>query len=649
MAHVLPVLAFGVGLWLIGASVAVAASQRLGPGQALCGFPLGVAVIALVSLTQVLVPFRFGPGSVGLAWLSVLACAAVAGLVSRRWRAPEVRSRPFSGARAALIVALALLGSFLGAVLVLWVAGGRTLETVSQTWDAFFDTNAIRWGYESGDLAPSRISDFTRFEPVNAWYPTVFHSLGALFMHMSGSDAVVASNVAAATLAGALWPSTVALGARTILGPTRLVTLGALVLQAGFLGMPWAPLGWGVLWATTVAATMTPLVIAGFARTVGRTHEAPTRHTRAKGLALLVAGVLGILAYHPRVLVIVAALLFALWCWLWLEDLWQHRRTPGRRRLVDACVLAASLIVLLLVVLFVGRHSFEARRWPVDNPWWRELLNYLVNAPVTGIPQLITAALVVLGAVLLARRRRWHWMLVLLLAAIAIDVVTAVTQGMTVFNGITRFWYNDRYRTIVLPAFPAVLVALVAVRALVDRWNLPAVRARCRLTMAALAALIVAWGSASASGYLSGTYGKAAQDPAASVVSPQERAFFAEVARIVPRDAKILNNPHDGSAFLYAYANRWPVFMVAGGVRASTINGYALRTTMNTELPVLVCRRFLADDIRYVLTGGQTYHRGVILPDPAPAMEVPDGFPILRKVASGADFTLWEVHGCPIT
>jgi hypothetical protein len=644
----LSILAFGVGLWLVGLTIAVTANRRIGPGEVLAAFPVGVVVAAVVPLAQIAVEFRFGWGPLAVAWLAGLVLAALASRWRSRWRSDEEGA--WSGSRAAVATGLALLGCFGLAVLALWAAGGFTLETVSQTWDAFFDTNAIRWGYESGDLAPTRISDFTRFEPLHTWYPTTFHALAVLFMQLSGSNAVVASNVAAAAVAGLLWPSTATVGVRALLGRTRLTTVGTLAVQCGFLGMPWLTLGWGVLWATTVAATMVPLVIAGVGSAAGLTGRDVTGSVRVRGGALAAAGVVGILVFHPRVLVTLSVLLFGLWCWWWAEDLWARRRAAGRRRVLAVTVLVGSLAVFLVGVLFIGRHTFQTRRWPVEIPWWEEVYRYVVNAPVSGIPQL-TAVLVGFGVVLLLRGQRWRWLVVLFLGAIVLDIITAVTQGMYIFNGLTRFWYNDRYRTVILPAFPGLVVAVIALRESVDRWRRRSAQSPARTTkvIVAACAVLVLWGTASTTTYLTRSYITAAESQRGSVVSPQERAFFTEVAALVPPDAKILNNPNDGSAFLYAYVNRWPVFMVAGGVKATTINGYALRTMMNTEPPVLVCRRFLADDIEYVLTGGLTYRSHVIKADPAPAMEVPEGFPILRKVASGGGYTLWRVHGCPIT
>lgn len=641
---------FALGLWLMGASLAWVGTGRFGPGQVLAAYPLAFGVTTAVSLAQVLVRFPFGLLSVLMAWAFLLLLAL--GLrrtgISERWL-PRDGDGDWSGARATVITAALLLASVALAHFVLWRAGGGTWETVSQTWDAFFDTNAIRHGYESGDLAPSRIADFAYPEPIHTWYPTPFHSIGALSMHVGARDAVVASNWAASLVAGALWPSTVALGVRAIFGRGKTVTLCALTLWWGFWGMPWGPLGWGVLWATALATAFVPLVLAGFAGVLGLGAAEGKSPDRRRKLGLLLVGAAALGLAHPRLALVVAALLVGLWTWYAGTLVVARRAGPARARMVATSGLVAPLLGLVAVVLFVGRDNIWARTWGPSPPLWEELLRYAVGAPVDSMPQVVAALLMMTGLVTALRRRSWRWIAVLAIGAVLLDVMTAVTQGIKVTNALTRFWYSDRFRTVVLTSFPLLLLAIAGVLQVVRVMGIKGwYRARVFAVWALFAVVVVsgAWG---AEVTLKRSYVGAALDPRASVVSPAEREFFKEVARTVKPGERVLNNANDGSAFLYAYQNRQPVFYLAGATRGSTVNGFALRTLLNTEVDVLVCRRLIHDHIVWVLNGGPTYHTDIIKEEPAPGMQVTPNLKFLTEVGSGGGFTLYKVTGCPIS
>lgn len=617
-------LVYVAALWAIGVIISAAAGARDGVVLAGSGLLVSTALAAVVGVAQAFVWFPFGWGAFLAAGAAAAVLAALGGVTLRRLL-PRVVA-PVSAWNAQKWTALAwtalgLLVSSTLAFSVVWVAGGRTLETVSQTWDAIFDANAVRFAADSGTIAPTRLTAFAFEEVGQGYYPSTFHTLAMLFMRLAGADAVVATNVVAGLIGGGIWVSAVVLGTRYVLGRSWRITLAAGICSWGFYTGPWGPLGWGVLWATALAASVAPLALAGGAALLGVT---PARHDRIAAGAVT-AGGLGFLALlHPRVAVIVMVLLGGLAIWVFGARALTAARTGSRTAAVGYAVLVASLgAAFLVVVLFVGRHSEStiARYWPPDRSAATEVRQWLLNGTLDTRPQLITAVLVMLGLVLVllgrGANRGLRWLGVLYLGAIALDLGTAIFQGVFVVNGLARFWYNDRHRVMALVAFPAILLCVVAVRWLAGWW-----RQRSWPGLGAVAIVgalvVVANGAYAARGGLAVSYENAANDPRASLVSPQEREFFDEIADVVAPTDRILNNANDGSALLYAYEDRHPLFLVAGN-RGSTTYSRALWEGFTDTDPVELCVRLTHDNVRWVLNNGPAYAAGVILPMDAPA------------------------------
>ncbi len=611
--------------------------------------PCAVVLVTLFGLLQIVVAVPFSWWSVALLG-ALLALAAR--LVRRRTRrstrsSPEPTGR--GGARVpSAYPVLSLAGSYALACVVVWMAGGGRWDTASQTWDAIFDTNAVRHATLTGIVAPTRISDFAYPTPLGNYYPSGFHALAVLAMD-TGGTAVAASNVTAALIAGALWPSCVILAAWYTFGRSTSVLLGSMVAAWGLWGMPWSPLGWGVLWATSVAAAFAPLAFAGLAGALGFTRQP---RGRAGAFVLLIGALVVIAVCHPRVFVLVGLILFL--TWQGVQGYAVLARWRDGRRLAAAThalkiILSGGL--LLAVALFVGRDSsqFAARAWPVERTVVAEVVGYLVNGAGGSFPQLIGAFLILGGVIAAWRRPRMLWLVVLGAIAVLLDVLTATLVGNKPFNGLARFWYNDRHRTAPVAAGILVLLAVLGF----DSWWRTVQRrtwgalaqARRRRLASAVVVLALGWGAGVGLTHLRAFYADAANDPVASLVDAGDREFYRRVADIVPPDDRVLNNAKDGSGFLYAYEGVQLVFYLASQT-ASTDHGVALRDRFTTLNSQELCRVLKADSVDWVLNGGRAYEANGIERDDAPGMQIPDGFWATSLVLQEGDRKLFKVTGC---
>ncbi len=644
---------FLVLLWGLGFAAVTLAGIRDPLLRAALAVPATVAAVAVSTLGHVVVPVRFSWASVVL----VLAVGALAVRLGRRLlpvpagahaAGIEPGDRAGRGSLWRLLGVLALCS--LAAQTAVFVACGWSWELLSQTWDAIFDANATRFVYETGQANPLKISDFAFPKPVHTYYPSSFHSLGALFMQLSGEDAVVATNVLAAVIAGTLWPSSAVVAAWIVVGPQRVRPATMALLSGGFWAMPWGPLGWGVLWASALAAVFVPVVVA-----LAVTVVSPNERLGRRGAAVLATGGLALIGVlHPRIAVITGLILVGLAGVLIAVRVVRLARAGAWGRVL-ALVLPTlvGLAAFVQVVRRVGRDSsqFGVRVWPVERSAVLEVLGYLWNGPGGSLPQPITAAVLLVGAVAAWRRRAWLPVVVVAAGAVLLDILTATVRGVWAFDIVARFWYNDRVRTQAVAAGALIVLLAVGWSAVTEWWDArlnerggPAGR-RAAAYPSIVAALALALGTACAIPYLSERYIVAANHPTLSLVTEDEIRAFHAVAEIVPEGDRILNNANDGSALLYAYVNRKPTLYIAGLAGSTTYSEY-LRDQLIQLEPSNICKLMRADGIRWVINNGRAYANGVIDEATSPNLQIPPGFPLMTERMRMGHTALFELTGC---
>lgn len=627
--------------------------------------PVAFALIAAWALVLPLGRLSFSLPSVAGAFAAV----GLTGLLVRRALPRSARPRPGPAAAAGdgpprpELFGLVLLGTVVLSTLVFLMATGWTLETASQTWDGLAHQNAVRYITESGVSSPSHALDFSVAGRVPVpYYPSGFQSVAAVVMQLLGSDAVLASNVAAVLLAGALWPSTMVLFVNRLLGGSPRLLAATALLSLGFWGMPWAPLGWGVLWPSAGAAAFTALLLAGAVGLLGLGCR-PT--SRAGSVLFCASGVAGMALFQPRSLLLVLPVLLVIWLAFVARRALAGLRSGSPVRAVRIAVAGLGLAVLGLsaLALLGSSPKFTAIDWPVTQPVGAGLVGYLVGGPNHTVREVLGAALLLVGAVLALRSGRTGWLVVAYAVAALVDVATASLRDGWVTE-VSRLWYGDRYRSATMAPLVGVPLAVMGARGVwqflesrafprfSSRSHPAGGRTPSRRTVAVLSLVAVAVTAGafvpSPASYLSSKYVGASLDPVRSLVGPDEAAFFSQLDRWVRSDEYILNNPRDGSALIYAYTGRHAVFTLATDDSSATPHGVYLRSNLVVETDrERLCTMLLADRIGWVLNGGRTFRDGLILESPAPGMEVPPGFPLTTLVAQSGQMRLYRVTGCP--
>lgn len=657
IAFAAPALAAVLIIALLGLPAALALRLR-GFAVALVAVPAAFAVLAVSAILSSLV---------GVAWSLLPALAVALGLavllrVLRRWiGAPAA---PAAGRRVRHDLWLGLGAAAIGgAVIAVSLAAGLgSPGAISQTFDANFHLNTVRYMLDTGSASPFDMELTTPGNP--AFYPALWHAFVALIAQLSGATVPVATNAALFVTSAVVWPiGAVALG-RAVAGPSTRVTVISGILASAFPNFPLFLAGYGVIYPNLLALALLPyLLVAGLQiLNLGPSRRAIPLSRGTRWLLLLGALGAAVLA-HPNVIHTALAwgaipVLAVAWRGL------RGRPVPGPSGLRAQPTAPPVVRSLGAIVGVLALFGFFAAAWhfgkTYDNFWEgfygpRSAALQLIG----GTPHLAGHAwtitlVVLLGAVLAWRSRSVRW---LLGSAAALAFLYWIADGFPTNDWRTAIvgpWYNDPRRLASLVPFGALPLAVIGASA---AWTMlrpglrrfAALNARrpgmIRRVLAALAALfLLAAGQAGTFSAMESLRDGYRTDDAL-LLDDDERTLLERLAEEVPADDRILNNPLNGSSLGYAIADRTVLFPHTNGTYDA--RAYALTKALDTD-PATACSLATEIDVKYVLDFGTDYvfEKAAKHWPQYGAMKHLDRSPILTEVDREGDAVLYRVSGC---
>lgn len=657
IAFAAPVTVAVLTIAVLGLPAALALRLR-GFAIALVAVPAAFAVLALSAIALPLIGLRWSL----LPVLGVALLLAVALRLLRRWIGAPAAERVGRLSRGDLWVGLgaAAIG---GAVIAVSLAAGLgSPGAISQTFDANFHLNTVRYILDTGSASPLSMELTSPGAP--GFYPALWHAFVALVVQLSGATVPVATNAALFVVSAVVWPiGAVALG-RAVAGPSTRVTLVSGALAAAFPNFPLFLAGYGVIYPNLFALTLLPyLLVAGLQLlNLGPARRALPLATGTRWLLFLGALGAAVLA-HPNV--IHAALVWA--AIPVLAVAWRAIRTrpvPGPSGLLVTPSMAPALRrsgAVLGVVALVG---LIAAAWvfgqTYDNAWEgfygpRSAALQLIG----GTPHLAGHAwtvtiIVLLGSVLAWRNRSVRW---LLGSAVALAFMYWVSDGFPSSEWRTAIvgpWYNDPRRLASLVPFGALPLAVLGASA---AWSMlrPGLKRfatqrarRPQLTRRVFAGfavlfLLAAGQAGSFSAMQSVREGYNAQK--ALLLDADERTLLERLDADVPAGETIANNPLNGSALSYALADRAVLFPHTNGNYDP--RAYTLVTTLVSD-PVAACAASSELGVNFVLDFGTNYifeDAGKVWPQFSKLKQL-NRSPVLSEVDREGDAVLYQITGC---
>jgi hypothetical protein len=661
----LPAVAVAIALLVVpGAPFALLLGLR---GAAFAGVAVAasVGIVGVASIVAPVVGLGWGLLPVGI----VAVVAALAGLALRRWS--RRADSPDAGRWVELLPAGAGLAAGAALILATLLPGIGSPRNPSQTYDAVFHLNAIRWIVDSGDASPLHMT-MTTPGASSSFYPTTWHAFAALVVQATGSDPILTANSLAIVVAAFVWPLACIFLVRMVFGSRPVVLALAGALAAGFAAFPYLLAWYGVLYPNSLAIALVPVALgalAGLLRAGAPRTDGISRRTAVDGsavatridgglspvgwaVAALTATGAATLA-HPNALFSIFVLSAPLVIAAAVRGVRAATR-PSRRILI----VAAALAVFAVEAFIWTRFQTGDNGWPSVRPFYVSVAEALRNSPLDISVGWVVTALVAVGVVGgLALRRTPGWLVASwLLAAVMFGIANGWPEG-ALRTAITGLWYNDAFRLAALGPVVAVPLAVIGLVLVLD-WIAAAIdraaRRRgaepssgLRATVLALVAAVAVVGTQfgaipSIDGNLADAYRLGDRSPS---LNPDELALFDDVADLVPEDAVIAGNPWNGSALVYAYTGRRALFPHVGGAytpaHRAVAEGLADATpeacAAAAELGVT---HVIDSDTRMLFVGDA---RAELYPGLTDLPRDPEGLTLL---AERGDTRLYEVTGC---
>ena len=561
------VLAFGPG-YAMGWALRVPARLRV--------FYAPLLTFALVAVSAIVL------GKTGIPWslisfvlvaaVMVAAAAGLMWLVGRRWPALASASWPGND----VPVAWPVVGAVLGGFLVLHMTEDMVYgpEAFSQSLDNSFHMNAIRWIQEHGDASSLTLGAVAAANQEPTFYPAGWHDFVSLIYSTTGTSIATATIVTALLAAGILWPCSLVALSLSIPKLRRLQALAIPAMICGFAAFPGLLLRWGVLFPNLLGYALLPSFVALMVYLVQVMVRREYSASLSLGLASLV-GLAGLALVHPNAVVSAAAfavpLLLAGVTWVV-----RSRELTSRQKWVGSILLLAVLVGCVGAWRVLRPAEFASNTWsPIlteGEALYQFLFLGLENANQLGDkfnPSYLAGFLVLWGVGYLLYKRRNLWLIASWVLIGYLWIVSASVPRGEFRLLMVAPWYTDHFRLAALVVFPSVILAGIGLGGFVEgllTWVARRAPRPARLKVATIGmgvamilVLVVAGLSSRVPSVQETTLAVSREyrlTPTSVVLNQDEMNVINEIPKIVPKDDVIVNNPWDGSAYIYALADR---------------------------------------------------------------------------------------------
>lgn len=456
------------------------------------------------------------------------------------------------------VAAAVLLSATIGARIV--YEASTAFSAIPQWWDAMFHANAMRFIADTGATHPAALRVINQAGNDEFYYPNGYHVLNAAVLQVSGADVPHVINIGNALIAGIFALAVAALV--RVFGGRPALCVAAAFLACAFQSFPYDVIVWGPLFPYVLGVALLPAWLAAVRATLD---GASSAFGRALGLA---TASVGLLAVHPATAITAVVLGLAL-----LAQRWLSTRHVSRPELVALALggAGAALLGLPLIAGVLGVPSGPVVDWGVTHSPSAAVGDLLTQSRGRQFPPWWLIFPAIIGLLNLRTLKPLHWYMAASGVFGVLFVMAASYEGHLVAL-LTGPWWNDGWRMAAL--FTPLMLLLAAggyvwvcdqALALVRRFVPPtrSLMDRHRMLFSAPALLLVlAFVYANSQGlYHNDNLSRVAHlYPDGPGVSTAERAALAVLGDVVPEGAVVMNDPQDGSAWMWALEGVRPVF-----------------------------------------------------------------------------------------
>jgi len=658
--------------WIVAAPIGlVAVAWALLPGL-LISYLLGlrgiaawalapITGIALVAGTAVVAEKLGIAWSVGIVLIVCAVATAVVGAAAFLLRRKAFLASDPDPRRLTLIAAAGLLPALvLGLATIVQSLGAP--DTLSQTYDAVFHYNALAYIDDSHQASSLTLGTLGNADVPGVFYPAAWHDIASLVMMSTGTGIPLAANAVTAVAAVVLWPLSCLLLARQVFGRNAGALAVTGVLSVGFGAFPWDLLGFGVLWPNLLGMSIAPAAFAIVLTLTGWVTDDAIGRGRA-WIALFITLVAAGFA-HPNVLFSLAVLsIFPVGARVFLRS-WRLYREgrPGRGALESVALVvflgAAWYWSATTPALANTRQQYWA---PFETPA-NAVGDVALNATHKHEALWLLSIVVIVG-IFAARRSPVLRLLVAgHLATTFLYILTAAINRPDTVK-FTGYWYNDAHRLAAMLPITGVPLAVAGIVFLagkvLDRvpateespeWRqrlarTPGIASATAVAVGLTVVLVVATGGLYPDDRVERVIIGYAPPAKAVLVTEDMREFYERIAEEIPADSVVAGNPFEGSAMLWALADRKVLFPHFRGTYTPD-QDYVARHLDDLMRDPKVCAAVNELNVDYLLIGGVEFRTSDRKWDYYEGLGDPFGSRGFELVDSSGPSKLYKITAC---
>lgn len=436
---------------------------------------------------------------------------------------------------------------------------------VSQTYDANFHLNAIRYIVDTSNASSLHLASMTAGDNPVAFYPAAWHGIAALILQTTEAETPVIANAFTLIINGVIWPLTLVYLMRNLAKLSGPALLATGILSAAYIGFPLLLIYFGVLYPNALSITLMPVGLALVAQLFRVVQIRRIETVPAVLLGILTA--LGIALAHPNGIMTLLVLLAPLFITAALRQI--YRAITRRTTPLTAAGQVLGLAGILGLIWFlwgVVRPPKEAGGWEPTTSQTTAVGEFLLNN-ATGQGQIWLVSLLALIGIYSTIRNRSNLIWLVGTWAYAGYFYVAI-RSMKWDDGrdwVTGVWYHDPFRVASIIPLVSIPLGALAVDYLVKKLTTHA--ALTRIGKPALALGIIttlttgglAFGTQNAAylrGFINYSFWTHEPDPGSPLLTGDEYDVLYALDEYVPDDATIIVNPWTGAGLAYAFSGR---------------------------------------------------------------------------------------------
>lgn len=494
----------------------------------------------------------------------------------KRGRIPATTEESFcKESRREYFLLILYFGAGCLATLIVFVVNLDGADSFVQEIDNDYHLSTIRTFIETGNWSGLTSSYYSASDPSSlnpapsfGFYPASWHSIVAMVAECGKISVPVALNAVNATFCAFVFPSGMYLLMRLLFekeaGPRAM---GAFVAFA-FAAFPWKLLAWGPIYPNNAALCLTPVLISSF---IGVFDSGVCIGDRFRWGCCFLVGLIAVVLTQANV-VFTSVVFLTPYCVSQLYRLGSKHLSKPLSILfaVLFCVMVAAIWALMFnLPLLQDLVTFDA--WLAFAGKAQAIMNVFMLSFRETPAQLVLGACVIVGAIMVAKRRDRAWLVVSYVLICMMYVICASTDGF-LKQLLTGFWYADPIRMAANAALFAMPLASVGSASIVSSLgkrlsvNVSFDNAKQLVGnsgIVAVAALMLLglyfpnfsipgkFDVETGIGYSRAIIESAYNASSPNILNSEEREFVEKVCETIPEGSLVINEPNDGSAFGY--------------------------------------------------------------------------------------------------